>query len=249
MPDARWYAVWTDVSSQLRHVSTIWKKIVKQQYLLHMPHNMANVGPLTAKTGSGVYGSQANFNGFHILLLLLQRHRSLEANRTLHDVWLSPGLVHHIYTGGILPGAKFSLRQSLAFSYIGCITPQLSSSGRQPNFAAWYKEWSYGTFAEGTTYIQLGGHHIGHQPTFLFCLCCDTVDLFVWFGLFAIVEALVFFCSATLFVVSLCAVSWSGWTVHLCVKNTCRRIGGLQHWCYEESAVIGQQTSVSYLWR
>jgi len=71
-----------------------------------MPHNMANVGPLTAKTGSGVYGSQANFNGFHILLLLLQRHRSLEANRTLHDVWLSPGLVHHIYTGGILPGAK-----------------------------------------------------------------------------------------------------------------------------------------------
>ena len=35
-----------------------------------------------------------------------------------------------------------------------------------PNFAAWYKEWRYRTFAEGATYIRLGGHHIGHRPTF-----------------------------------------------------------------------------------
>jgi len=27
---------------------------------------------------------------------------------------------------------------------------------------AWYKEWNYETFAEGATYIQLGGHHVGH---------------------------------------------------------------------------------------
>jgi len=32
--------------------------------------------------------------------------------------------------------------------------------------AAWYKEWNYGTFAEGTTCIRLGGHHVGHRPTF-----------------------------------------------------------------------------------
>jgi len=30
----------------------------------------------------------------------------------------------------------------------------------------WYKEWNYGTFAEGVTYIQLGGHHVGHRRTF-----------------------------------------------------------------------------------
>jgi len=30
---------------------------------------------------------------------------------------------------------------------------------------AWYKEWNYGTFAEGATDIQLGGHHVGHWPT------------------------------------------------------------------------------------
>jgi len=60
---------------------------------------------------------------------------------------------------GILPGAKFTLHASLAFSYIGNVTARHSSSWRQPNFAAWYKEWNYGTFADSATYIQLGGHH------------------------------------------------------------------------------------------
>ena len=36
----------------------------------------------------------------------------------------------------ILPGAKFTLRPSLAFCYIGSITARHSSSGCQPNFAA-----------------------------------------------------------------------------------------------------------------
>jgi len=31
---------------------------------------------------------------------------------------------------------------------------------------AWYKEWNYGTFADGATYIRLGGGHGGHLPTF-----------------------------------------------------------------------------------
>jgi len=35
-----------------------------------------------------------------------------------------------------LPGAKFTLRPSLVFSYIGIVTTRHSSSGRQPNFAA-----------------------------------------------------------------------------------------------------------------
>jgi len=67
---------------------------------------------------------------------------------------------------GILPGAKFTLRPSLAFSYISSVTARHWSSGRQPNSAAWYKEWNYGTFAEGATYIRLGGHRIGQWPTF-----------------------------------------------------------------------------------
>jgi len=39
-------------------------------------------------------------------------------------------------SNGILPGAKFILRPSLAFSYIGSVIALHSSSGRQPNFAA-----------------------------------------------------------------------------------------------------------------
>ena len=53
------------------------------------------------------------------------------------------GLLH---PDGILPGAKFTLHLSLALSYIGSVTVRHSSSGRQPNFAAWYMEWNYGTF-------------------------------------------------------------------------------------------------------
>jgi len=41
---------------------------------------------------------------------------------------------------GILPGANFTLRPSLAFSYIGSITARHSTSGRQPNFAAMVQE-------------------------------------------------------------------------------------------------------------
>jgi len=67
---------------------------------------------------------------------------------------------------GILPGAKSTLRPSLAFSYVVNVAARHSSSGRQPNFAAWYKEGNYGTFAEGATYIRLGGHRVGHRPTF-----------------------------------------------------------------------------------
>jgi len=37
------------ISSQLRHVSTIGKKFIKQQYVLHMSHNMVNFGPLAAE--------------------------------------------------------------------------------------------------------------------------------------------------------------------------------------------------------
>jgi len=66
----------------------------------------------------------------------------------------------------ILPAVKFTLRPSLAFSHIGSVTAGHWSSGRQPNFVVWYKEWNYGTFAEDATYIRLGGHHTGHWPTF-----------------------------------------------------------------------------------
>jgi len=76
---------------------------------------MANFGPLTVEISSGVWGTLANFNGFCVLASLLQQCHSLEANQTLHDVWLSPGLVRYIFIfGGSYPLTEFcSVQNSL----------------------------------------------------------------------------------------------------------------------------------------
>jgi len=101
-------------------------------------------------------------------------HRSTEVKQILHDVWPSHRLVHYIYIlgagslapNGIFPCAKFTMRPSPAFSYIVSVTARHAGSGRKPNFAAWYREWNHGNFAEGAAYIRYGGHHLGHRPTF-----------------------------------------------------------------------------------
>jgi len=80
-------------------------------------------------------------------------------------------------SNGILPGAKFTLRPSLAFFYIGSITAWHSSSGRQPSFAMWshmeLQNFRSSWFlTEGTTYIPRAaitlGYHgnsiINHHP-------------------------------------------------------------------------------------
>ena len=97
------------------------KKVVKQQYLPTCPHNMMNFGPLTAEIGSGVWETPANFNGFRVLAVLLQRRRSPEANQTLHDVWPSPGLVHYIYIHtfrGYYPVTEFCPAQKSLYVHV-----------------------------------------------------------------------------------------------------------------------------------
>jgi len=132
------------ISSQLRCTSTIGKNLLNSNISSTCPHNMVNFDPLTAKICWWVLGTTANFNGFRVLYI---------------HFW---GL---LAPNGMLPAAKFTLCPSLMYSYIGSVTAWHSSSGHQPNFAAWYKEQNYGTFAEGATYIRQGGHHIGHRST------------------------------------------------------------------------------------
>jgi len=131
------------ISLQLRHVTTIGKKLVKQQYLLHMSSQYGELRPTSGWDRFLSLGTLANFNRFRILVSLLQRRRSMEANQALHDVWQSPGLVHYVYIFGeflprnrILPGATFTLHSSIALSYFGSVTARHSSCGHQPNFAA-----------------------------------------------------------------------------------------------------------------
>ena len=57
------------ISLQIRHVSTIGKKLVKQQYLFHMSPQYCELRPtIAAEIVSGVWGTPATFNGFRVLL-------------------------------------------------------------------------------------------------------------------------------------------------------------------------------------
>jgi len=100
------------MSSQLRHarVSAIGKKLVKQQYVLHMSSEYGEVRPTNGWDLLGSLGTSANINGFRVFASLLNRRRSTVINQTLHDVWPSPGLVHHIFGGSCPLTVQNSLR-------------------------------------------------------------------------------------------------------------------------------------------
>jgi len=71
------------ISSQLRHLSTIGKKLVKQQYLPRYPRNMVNFGQLAAEIGPVVWGTPATFNGFRVLAALLHGSQVVGVSQTL----------------------------------------------------------------------------------------------------------------------------------------------------------------------
>ena len=52
------------ISLQLRHVSTIEKKLLSSNISCTCPHNMVNFDPLAAEIDAVVWGTPANFNGF-----------------------------------------------------------------------------------------------------------------------------------------------------------------------------------------
>jgi len=56
------------------------KKLVKQQYLLHMS---PQYGLLAAEIVSGVWGTPATFNGFHVLAALLHGSQVVSVSQTL----------------------------------------------------------------------------------------------------------------------------------------------------------------------
>ena len=60
-----------------------WKKLVKQQYLLQMSHNMVNFGLLAAEIDPVVWGTPANFNGFRVLAVLLHGSQVVSISQTL----------------------------------------------------------------------------------------------------------------------------------------------------------------------
>jgi len=71
------------VSSQLRHISTIGKKPVKQQCLPHMCSQYGQLGPLTAEIDLVVWGTPANFDGFRVLAAVLHGTLVVGVSQTL----------------------------------------------------------------------------------------------------------------------------------------------------------------------
>jgi len=150
------------------------KKLVKKQYRLHMSSQYGELRPTNGWDRLGCLGDPSKFQrvsclGFVTAATSFTGDRPNFA-QCLAVSWAGTLYIHFrglLPPDGILPSAaKFTLRPSLAFSYIGSVTTRHSSSRRQPNLAAWYTEWNYRTFAESATYIWLGGHHVGHRPTF-----------------------------------------------------------------------------------
>jgi len=94
----------TGISSQLTHSSTIGKKLVKQQYLLHTSSQYGELRPTSGWDHWSFWDTPSNFKGFRVFVSLMHRRHSTEVNQTLHDVWPSLGLVHYIYIfGGSCP--------------------------------------------------------------------------------------------------------------------------------------------------
>jgi len=161
------------ISSQLTPISTIGKPI-KQRYLLQTSPQYGELWPTNGWDRFGSLGNPSKFQrvsrlGFFTAATSLiggwpNLARRLTVSWAGTYIILPPdGILPEF--DGILPDAKFTLHPSLAFSYIGSLTTRHSSSGRQPKFAACYKEWNYRTFAECTcTYMRLGGHH-GRRST------------------------------------------------------------------------------------
>jgi len=148
------------------------KNLLNSDIFSTYPNNMVNFDPVTADIGLLVGGTPANFNGFRLLVSLLQRRRWSEANQTLRDVWPFPGLVHYIYIiWSTCPGRNFA-RCKIHFTSKSCVLLcwQRYCTALQQRALAKLCGVVHGmelqNFRRGTTYIWLGGHHVGHRPTF-----------------------------------------------------------------------------------
>ena len=71
------------ISSELRHVSTIGKNLLNSDTSNTCSDNMVNFGLLMAEIHWRVWGTPANFNGFHVLAALLHGTLVVGVSQTL----------------------------------------------------------------------------------------------------------------------------------------------------------------------
>ena len=124
------------ISLQPRHVSTIEKKLVKQQYLLHMSWQYGEL-PTNGWDWLASLGHRSKFQGVSSLGFVTAP-TSLNRGQPNFARCLAVTWVRSLYThfwgllppNGILPCAKFTLHPSIAFCCIGSVTARHVSSVR-----------------------------------------------------------------------------------------------------------------------
>jgi len=93
------------ISSQLRHVSTVGKKLLSSSISPTCPYNMVHFSPLAAEVVSLVWDTPANFNGFRVLAALL------------HSQTAALNTGRHLYSTG--RPSRWALAHISSFSYNG----------------------------------------------------------------------------------------------------------------------------------
>jgi len=163
-------------SSQLRHLSTIRNKPVKQQYLPHVFPQYGGHRPTDSWDRFGSLGYHSKFQRVSRLgLVTAATSLTGDQPNLARRLVVSLAGTLFIQFWGLLPLMEFCQVQSslsvssLAFSYNGSVNARHSSTGVSQNLQrATKKERNYGTFTEGAR--ALTGYHVGHRPTFYLAL-------------------------------------------------------------------------------
>jgi len=137
------------ISLQLRHVSTVGNKLVKQQYLLHMFSQYGELRPISGWDRFTTLGHPSKFQwvsglGFVTAPTSLNGGQPHFA-RCLAVSWAG---ALYLYFREFLPLTEFICSVTACHLSIQGVSPTLRRS------------------AEGATYIRQGDHHVGHRPTF-----------------------------------------------------------------------------------
>jgi len=99
------------ISSQVRYILTIGKKLLNSSISSTCPYNMLNFGPLTAEICWRVWGTPANINRFHVLAALLHGTLVMGVSQTFCAVEqrVPPIFGRAAIPLGIGPHSSFSL--------------------------------------------------------------------------------------------------------------------------------------------
>jgi len=148
------------ISLQLRHISTVRKKLVKWQYLLDMSSQYPELWPIDGWDPLASLGHRRKFLGLVTVLTLLNGRQPNFAR----CLAISCAGILYIHFGAVAPPpTEFCQVQNLLCiqMFRSLILAALLHGTRALGVSQ-----SLWPSAEGATYIWQGGHHVGHRPIF-----------------------------------------------------------------------------------